>query len=52
LPTGKALVEREFTRNLLPSKDENKISNFFATAKALVARNFYGIYFRKKGTVK
>jgi len=30
----------------------NKNSNFLATAKASVARNFYGIYFRKKGTVK
>lgn len=26
-----------------------KNSNFLAIAKALVARNFYGIHFRKKG---
>jgi len=30
----------------------HKNSNFLATAKALVARNFCGIHFRKKGTIK
>jgi len=27
LPQGKALVEREFFRNLLPGKDDSKIKN-------------------------
>ncbi len=42
----------EFFRNLLPKKGDSKIKSYRVPTRASVARNFLGIYFLKKGTVK
>jgi len=38
-------------KKLLPKRDDDKIVNFLATAKASVARNFLGALLLKKGTI-
>ncbi|NOX15274.1 MAG: hypothetical protein GXP61_04495 [Epsilonproteobacteria bacterium] len=50
--SARASVECELFRNLLPKQDDNKNKFLLGEAKASVARNFNGIYFRKKGIIK
>jgi len=42
----------EFDRNLLPDKGDNKTSQYRASARASVARNFLGALLSKKGAIK